>query len=269
MRRIFALAIGGIFLAAGAGSASAQTCPGAVGTPWGGDDSGVLTCDKTAVACENKVDTALSVLVKAMIKCHVKQADAVFKGKPAFDEEACESTAKQSFVTKNSTVVGAGCSCIVPGGLSNLWETVLDTNNSLVYCDGWETDIATCVGATPVDVTGEDTGCAAASPDEQKCQDKVWSCVASLVKNWGKCHQTNAKAFAKNGSYDEDACEDGPLPGKPGKAAIEQFNSCVAKAGVGTPGGSCEACNATNLPTILGLLNAQLDGGNDQIYCMP
>ena len=251
-------------LLVGARSVSAQ-CPGATNTPFGADDSGVLTCSNTAAGCENKVEQAVFVLAKAILKCHKKQADAVFKGQ-SFDEESCESAATSSFTTKNTTVVSAKCPCVNLGSITSAWETELDgTINALTYCDGWDSGTSTCTGTTAIDPGGDDQGCVnRASADEQKCQDQTTKCIASLVKNYTKCHETAAKAFVKNHAFDEETCEQGPLSGK---SAAERFNSCVAKA---SASGACAACNATNQATILSAIDSMMDGSNNSlVYCTP
>jgi hypothetical protein len=255
----------GFALLVGARSVSAQ-CPGATNTPFGPDDSGVLTCTNTAAACENKVEQAVFVLAKAIIKCHAKQADAIAKGQPPFDEETCESAAMNSFTMKNTTVVSMSCPCVNLGSIASSWEAELDTTiNALTYCDGWDSGTLTCTGTTAIDPTGDDQGCVnPTSAGEQKCQDKIGGCVASLVKNYTKCHKTAAKAFVKNHAFDEETCEQGPLAGK---SAAERFNSCVAKA---SASGACAPCNATNQAPTLAAIDSMMDGSNNAaVYCTP
>jgi hypothetical protein len=230
-----------------AGSASAQ-CPGAVNTPFGTDDGGFLTCNKAASKCEQKASgNVSSKLVAGILKCHSKAADSAFKG-VAFDEEACESAASAKFLAKTDVT---DCPCIVPAGIASLAETVIDGNNNQTYCDP---------AGTPFG--GDDAGNIPISKEELKCEDGLGKCVAKLVKGYVKCHQGAAKAFVSNKAFDEEACEQGPIPGKPGKAAVEVFDACTAKV---IAKGGCNGCE--DLAGIKALTDAQLDGANSLVYC--
>jgi hypothetical protein len=152
------------------------------------------------------------------------------------------------------------------GSVASGWESLLDgAINGLTYCDGWDGGTSTCTGTTAIDPGGDDQGCVnPASAGEQKCQDKIASCIASLVKGYSKCHKTAAKAFVKNHAFDEETCEQGPLAGK---SAAERFGSCVTKA---SASGACAACNATAQATILGDIDSMMDGTNNGlVYCTP
>ena len=49
-------------------------------------------------------------------------------------------------------------------------------------------------------------------------------------------HLTTAKSLFANKVLDEEACELGPIPNKPGKAAVERCNACAnAKRSAPTP----------------------------------
>ena len=54
-----------------------------------GDDAGQIPSTKDRLTCADTVGSELGKLAAAVIKCHQKQADAVFAGK-TFDENACE-----------------------------------------------------------------------------------------------------------------------------------------------------------------------------------
>jgi len=87
-----------------------------------------------------------------------------------------------------------------------------------------------------------------------------------LMKDWLKCHQTAAKNFLTNKVFDEEACELGPIPNNPGKSAVERFNAC-ANAALNKGGADCAPCQAANLPTIIGIADTMIDGGNSLIFC--
>jgi len=53
------------------------------------DDGGFVPASKDMLKCECTVGKNLAKLAVAALKCHIKLADAFFKGKP-YDEEACE-----------------------------------------------------------------------------------------------------------------------------------------------------------------------------------
>ncbi|HLK12385.1 MAG TPA: furin-like repeat-containing protein [Candidatus Binatia bacterium] len=225
----------------------AAACPGATQVPFGSDDDGFLTCDKTRSACEQKVAANVaSQLVARLVTCHRQAADAAFKNKP-FDEEGCETTARQKFLAKTDT---AACSCIDANGLATLAETVIDANGDKVYCDA---------AGTPLG--GEDAGFVPTSKAELQCEDGVNACVPKLVKAYVNCHRKAAMRFLKNQAFDEQACELGPLAGK---SAFEMFQACVAKV---IARGGCHGCEDT--AGILALTEAQIDGANGLVFCEP
>src|SRR5207245_6983974 len=86
MRQFAAIAIGGVWLLTmGLGVAQAG--------PFGGDDPGCVPSTQANLKCSDGAYKAFIKAYKAVIKCHIKQADATFKGAPA-DDEPCENTAK-------------------------------------------------------------------------------------------------------------------------------------------------------------------------------
>lgn len=228
--------------------------------PFGPDDGGFLTLDKDESKCEQKIAGLVATLEKTINKCHQKQADYAFKLR-FFDEEACEAVAIQKFLLKADPTQ---CPCVAPAGLATLWETVMDAGNGLVYCEGWDAMSGSCSPTTRIDPSGDDTGCIPSTKDVLRCQTKVSKCVDRLVRDWIKCHQKLAKDFQRTcgaPTFIEEECEEGPMGGR---AAIERFNLCVAKSGVGT---ICPACNTATVPDILAVADAQLDGGNGLVFC--
>src|SRR6516162_2667492 len=108
-------------------------------TPFGGDDTGFLPPAANA-KCEAGAAKAAGKLIACIDKCHASRAS----GKLADDtaEDACEKTlAGKSCVAKFTLAISKlkGCpACIngtTMGNLAGLTETVLDGNNSAVYCD--------------------------------------------------------------------------------------------------------------------------------------
>lgn len=245
MRSAIAITTGALALILGVGAAGA-TCP--VGpTSFGGDDSGYLTCNKVKSKCEQKVAGNYSNLWAAIIKCHAKAKDLGFKQK-AFDEETCETTALNKFVFKTNA---SDCPCVSTFQLANLAEAILDSSNSLLLCDS---------AGTPFG--GDDTGFIPTTKAILKCEDGLLKCVPKLVKAYTKCHQTAAKSFVANKPFDEEACEAGPIPGKPGKSAVEQYNACTAKV---LAKGGCQGCEDSS--DMLFNVDQYFDGDNGLIYC--
>ena len=79
--------------------------------------------------------------VTAMIKCHVKSADAAVKGTPV-DDEPCESNPSTGKGAKEKFDAGiaklaltcSGCAITNAPTLRSMAETFLDSNNGLIYC---------------------------------------------------------------------------------------------------------------------------------------
>jgi hypothetical protein len=245
-------------IAVGLGSAGAWAqCPGATNTPFGVDDSGVVTCNKAASICEQKVGSQVRSLVGQITTCHFKQARATLSGAPV-DDEACEMTAINRFVGKAKVT---SCPCVNPAGIAGSVETFLDTFNFLSYCKGWDPITSTCVPPNiAIDTTGEDSGCVdpTARRVEFKCAEVTSRCFGTMVRGWIKCHSTYGGDFLKNKTFDEDACENG---------LVGTYNSCLAKI-QHTLRGACDPCEAANAPIVAALIKAQVDGANNQLWCM-
>ena len=109
-------------------------------TPFGGDDSGFLLNPKSASAkCEAGAAKAEAKLEACIGKCHASR----FAGKLADDtaEDACEKTlAGKSCAAKFTASIAklSGCPTCINGttmaSLAALTETLIDANNSAVYC---------------------------------------------------------------------------------------------------------------------------------------
>ncbi len=208
-----------------------------------------FTADPSHANCQRKLGKAAAKMAQRTIKCHRKQADQAFRGVP-FDEEACEAAAIQPFLAIDAT----GCPCVVPSNLATLWETVLDGANQLIYC-------GTGGGGTPFG--DDDAGRVPATAGEAKCQGKIAACVAKLVIASEKCHASAAKAAVSGVPFDEDACLEGPILGKPGAAARERYATCVTRA---TAAGGCDGCESPS--GVAHVVDAVLNGRSDLVYCM-
>src|SRR5206468_3007537 len=73
---------------------TATTTTTTSGVPFGGDDTGCVPDTKNHLKCGDSIGKAVGKAIRAVIKCHQKQADAAFatlNGKvTTFDEELCE-----------------------------------------------------------------------------------------------------------------------------------------------------------------------------------
>ena len=108
-------------------------------TQFGGDDTGFIPPAADA-KCEAGAAKAQGKLIACILKCHASRAS----GKLADDtaEDACEKT----LVGKSCTALFAGAIAKLKGcppcingttmaNLAGLTESLLDANNSTVYCD--------------------------------------------------------------------------------------------------------------------------------------
>jgi hypothetical protein len=115
-------------------------CDTTSGTPFGGDDTGDIPVPKSASAkCEAGAAKAEAKLEACIGKCHASR----FAGKLADDtaEDACEKTlAGSSCAAKFTASIAklSGCPPCINGttmaSLAALTETLVDANNSTVYC---------------------------------------------------------------------------------------------------------------------------------------
>jgi len=216
----------------------------AVCTPFGGDDAGCLTVDKTKGVCENKVAKNAGKLWKGFLKCHSKTAAALLAGK-VFDEEGCEGDAVAKWVFSTDQTA---CPCVDKGSIATAVEAIVDGDNALAYCDP---------GGTPFG--GDNTGNAPSTKAVLACETHLVKCWAKLVKSYFKCHITAETAFLKSKTFDEEACEEGPLAGK---AAAEAYNTCVTKV---LAKGGCNGCE--NPAQVLTDVDSNIDSTNGSVYC--
>jgi hypothetical protein len=217
----------------------------AVCTPFGGDDTGCLTADKTKGVCESKVAKNVAKMWKAFLKCHSKQAASVLAGKPFAEDPDCEGDAVTKWVFSTDTTA---CPCVNKNTIATAVENVLDMNNNLTFCDP---------GGAPFG--GEDTGNVPTNKDVLRCETGLVKCWTKLVKSYFKCHINAEAAFLKSKTFDEEACEEGPLAGK---SATEAYNTCVMKV---MAKGGCNGCE--NPAQVLTTTDSNIDSTNNSVYC--
>jgi hypothetical protein len=209
--------------------------------------------------CEGNVAKAFSKMIGAIIKCHIKQADAVFKSK-AFDEEACEETdtlksAKAKF-DKTITKLAATCAPALITSANNLRDallsgpTSLDAQNGGFYCDS--------ASGVQLDPSGNDTGWKPNTADNLKCADGAAKNLAKLVKDLLTCHRKKADGDFKAKFFDVNACE------AKGKGKYD------GRGGVLTGAGICPGClDSTAQGVLRDVVALQLNAYDPQVFLCP
>jgi hypothetical protein len=235
------LAAAGMMIAISAAAAYAACVPQS-------DGPGCFPTDFAHSKCEQKVGTNAAKLARDIFKCHRTLASRTAAGQP-FDDDACEATAVQKFIDKTSVI---DCPCVDATTVASIWEIWLDASNHDVYC-----------APGGVVFGGDDTGRAPLTSAQSRCEGGISKCAAKLVKDHTRCHVLAAKAAVNGAPFDQDACEDGPIPGRPGKAAAERYDACIAR--VAAKGG-CAGCeDPADLASVVAYV---IDARNDDVYCM-
>ena len=215
------------------GNNSTIYCDTSSGTPFGGDDTGDIPTPKSASAkCEAGAAKAEGKLIACIDKCHASRAS----GKLADDtaEDACEKTlAGKSCAAKFAASIAklSGCPACINGttmaNLAGLTETVLDGNNSAIYCACTQTTFTFSVnssGGGPITDSSWDDG--------SMTQPSVGAACSVTVK-------------APSGDI--------VLVGTLGDAwtitGHTGFSSCVLTGGCNANGGTCTSCNGVDAPT--------------------
>ena len=223
-------------------------------TPWGGDDSGFLLPPKSASAkCEAGAAKAAGALQQCLKKCHASRASLKLADDTA--EDSCEKTlAGKSCTAKFAASIAklSGCPSCINGttmaNLASLTETLIDGNNSTVYCD---TSSGTPFG-------GDDGGdIPPAKSAFAKCEAGAGKAEAKLEACIGKCH---ASRFA--GKLADDTAEDSCEKTLAGKSCTAKFAASIAKLS------GCPSCiNGTTMASLAGLTESLIDSFNSTVYC--
>ena len=104
--------------------------------PFGGSHTGVvLPIFKKRLDCENAVLKNYSTLVKCVLTCHRKKADALFHCKD-FDVDACDAKCRSKYDEKAVKIADkGGCPpCLNQAALANDIINQLDSENQRFYC---------------------------------------------------------------------------------------------------------------------------------------
>jgi len=221
--------------------------------------NGCTPSSSTADKCEGKVATAFSSLIGNVIKCHYKQADAVFKGK-AFDEESCqENDPSKSAKAKFDKSIGKLVPTCAPALITSAnmlrdallsGPSSLDAQNGSIYCDS--------ASGVHLDPTGDDAGWKPATQDNSKCADGVAKNIAKLVKDLLTCHRKKADADFKAKFFDIAACE---------TKGSGKFDT---RGGKLTSAGLCPTClNTAGQNTLRDITALQLNAYDPQVFLCP
>jgi len=119
--------------------------------------------------------------------------------------------------------------------------------------------VAVAIAGTPFG--GDDTGTIPSGKTTLKCESSIAKAVGKATGCVGKCHASRSSGKFTSDTA-EDACESMSTP--PGKSCLEKFTASGAKAQSGdTTGG----CNCVNVPGLATIIEADLDGMNNSVYC--
>jgi hypothetical protein len=245
----------------------------APGDPFGGDDTGCVPSTKLDLGCAKKVGTLVYKLKRAVLKCHLTQAELAFKtghSSPGFDnsEENCEvgnpsNSAKAKFDDKLAQYVTSGCSAALIANANATRDAILadqntagsfDELNGYFFCDS-------ASGALIADTTGADQDEAGWIPNTPES----FKCSVAVVKAWSKldgyvlkCHQKMA-AYGFKGTtvFDEESCE---------SLALSKYDAAVNKY-VGS--GICPPCLVSNGPALGPATVATANAELEDLYICP
>jgi hypothetical protein len=272
MKRVFVLAIGGIFLTAGVALATPPgpgfpfDCSDGGTTSCASDDTGCVSETSVQLKCSSMIGRAFSKALSMAAKCHMKQAAMRLQGSSengaGTAEENCESNPGKSAKGVLDATLGGLAGICAPLQLTNATDqeavlfgagpTSLDGQNGNVYCDS----------SSAVSIGDDDTGWVAAGASMLKCEITVAKALDKLVVFGAKCHDKMNAAFFKGKDFDEETCEmTDPISTK---GALDKFNKVrdkLAKLGI------CPPClDSAALDTLAANAINALDTGNDSTY---
>jgi len=226
------------------------------GTPWGGDDTGLIPPAKSPTAkCEAGAAKAAEKLNACIFKCHASRAS----GKLADDtaEDSCENslTTGKSCTAKFAASIAKlkGCPSCINGttmaGLATFSERIIDKNNAIVYCD---TSSGTPFGGDDSgDIPTAKSASAKCEAGAAKARDKLNACIF-------KCHASRA-----SGKLADDTAEDSCEKTLAGKSCAAKFTLAISKLS------GCPSCiNGTTMAGLAGFTETIIDMDiNGAVYC--
>src|SRR5262249_34089897 len=135
------------------------------------DDAGHVPPNKVIGKCENVVAKTATKLAAAIVVCHVRAAQAAFKGRTPVDEDGCEGAARATYDA--ATRKRSGCSpCLDTAALATLADGIaatLDARNAALYCAGTQT------------IGGDDSGFVPPIKATLTCADRAAKNLARLM----------------------------------------------------------------------------------------
>jgi hypothetical protein len=159
-----------------------------------GVPKGFVPPDSTSRACEKKLSKLSSNLLKAIVKCNRKAADATFKGR-SFDSAACETEARAKYDEKVAELTGCpACALANAGAVRGATENTAEGLTSELYCAG------------PSLLGGDDLGYVPGNTTAATCAKKHGKAAAKLGKKLGQCHGKHVDALFNGNSFDLAQC---------------------------------------------------------------
>lgn len=242
--------------------------------PFGGDDTGCVPDSRDRLKCGDAIGKAFGNAIRAVIKCHKKQADDRFNGVsdtitgPAEDlcangpnggrsakEKLDAAIGKVSFLCSASQLAAAATQeSTLFAGQTN--AASLDAQNGDVYCET----------GTAIDPSGDDAGQIPSTKDRLTCADTVGSELGKLAAAVIKCHQKQADAVFAGKTFDENACEE--LDPVKHKSAVEKYGAAMSR--LDTKGICTQTCLSRPNRDALGAnVLAQIEAANQVAYPCP
>ena len=242
--------------------------------PFGGDDTGCVPDSRDRLKCGDAIGKAFGNAIRAVIKCHKKQADDRFNGVsdtitgPAEDlcangpnggrsakEKLDAAIGKVSFLCSASQLAAAATQeSTLFAGQTN--AASLDAQNGDVYCEA----------GTAIDPSGDDAGQIPSTKDRLTCADTVGSELGKLAAAVIKCHQKQADAVFAGKTFDENACEE--LDPVKHKSAVEKYGAAMSR--LDTKGICTQTCLSRPNRDALGAnVLAQIEAANQVAYPCP
>jgi hypothetical protein len=243
----------------------------APGDPFGGDDTGCVPATKPELGCSVKVGKLLSKLIVSVLRCHMDQGAAAFRGAGS-GEQGCEQSAKSKFESDLAKLTHDGiCAQAVLDNaatqegvlLADQTQTSppsLDALNGTIFCDATS---GVPIAGTPGDPDDDDAGFVPATAENLKCAIGV---AKNVIKLWSgilvRCHTKAAVAGFKSSAFDEEACENAVKVG-----IRSRYDALAAKL---TAAGICPAClDASGQATIGDDIQSRADQENGLVFVCP
>ncbi|MBI3785913.1 MAG: hypothetical protein HY270_21175 [Deltaproteobacteria bacterium] len=217
------------------------------------DDTGFIPPDANAEACEIGVAKNVRALESCIETCQTSAGTKAFKGK-SFDEEACETSCRSRYNTKQSSLLATGAcpACLgatQQASLADQVESDLDSGNGSLYCAG------------SVAFGGDDAGFVPPDTNSLTCETGVANNLKALKSCVRECHITAAIKAFKGKPFDEEGCEETD----PKKSCRAKYATKQAKL---LAPGTCPACLGALQQTTLGdQVAPSLDSGNSSLFC--